>query len=176
LSNHGHPEAALKIAAQESYPSWGYMLANGATTLWERWEGNGTGAMNSLDHPMMGSVYSWFYKYCLGILPDAQYPGFGRFTIRPSIFKDLNSADGEFASVKGAIKSAWRKENGFFYLDVTIPGNSTATVFVPTKNYKSITEGDRLIEQVKEVKFLREEKEYALFQVGSGVYHFKSEW
>jgi alpha-L-rhamnosidase len=88
----------------------------------------------------------------------------------------LNSADGEFASVKGAVKSAWRKENGFFYLDVTVPGNSTATVFVPTKNYKSITEGDRPVEQVGGVKFLRVEKEYALFQVGSGAYRFKSDW
>ncbi len=176
LTEYGHPEVALKIATQETYPSWGYMLANGATTLWERWEGNGNGAMNSLDHPMMGSVDSWFYKYCLGILPDVQYPGFERFIIRPSIFKDLNSVNGEFVSVKGLVKSAWRKEDGFFFLDVTIPGNSTATVFVPTKNHRSITEGERPIEQVGEVKFLREEKEYALFRVGSGTYHFKSDW
>ena len=175
LSAHGHPDVALKIATQETYPSWGYMLANGATTLWERWEGNGTGAMNSLDHPMMGSVDSWFYKYCLGILPDAQHPGFEKFTIRPSIFKDLNSADGDFASIKGMIKTAWEKDGGYFYLDVTIPGNSTATVYVPTRDRKSIMESNKLVQEVAEVKFLREEKGYAVFEVGSGSYRFKSQ-
>jgi alpha-L-rhamnosidase len=176
LADHGYPDVALKIASQETYPSWGYMLANGATTLWERWEGNGTGAMNSLDHPMMGSVDSWFYRYCLGILPDVRYPGFEKFTIRPSVFRDLNSADGEFASVKGPIKSSWKKENGFFYLDVTVPGNTTATVYVPTKNRDTITESGNPLAEVKGVKFLTSQNEYAVYQIGSGSYHFKSEW
>ena len=176
LSDHGYPDVAMKIAAQETYPSWGYMLANGATTLWERWEGNGTGAMNSLDHPMMGSVDSWFYRYCLGILPDVRYPGFEKFTIRPSIVADLNSADGQFTSTKGPIKSSWKKEDGFFYLDVTIPGNSTASVYVPTKDRSGITEGGQPVAQVKDVKFLNMQDDYAVYQIGSGSYRFKSKW
>lgn len=176
LTENGYPEVAYKIATQETYPSWGFMLANGATTLWERWEyGTGSG-MNSHNHPMMGSVGSWFYKYILGILPDINGPGFEKFTIHPIIMNDLNFAEGEFSSVKGMIKSAWKKERGSIYLNVTIPGNSTATVYVPTKNINSITEGNRRINRAKEIKFLRTQDNYAVYQLGSGTYHFKSDW
>ena len=176
LTENGQSEVAYKIATQVTYPSWGFMLANGATTLWERWE-NATGAgMNSHNHPMMGSVDSWFYKYILGILPDANGIGFEKFTIHPYVISDLDFAEGEFSSVKGIIKSAWRKESGSIYLDVTIPGNSTATVFIPTKNIKSITESNQNIDLVNEVKFLRAEDKYAIYNVGSGTYHFKSDW
>jgi len=176
LATFGHPEVSYKIATQETYPSWGYMLANGATTLWERWEGNGSGAMNSLDHPMMGSVDSWFYRYCLGIVPDIQHPGFEEFTIRPIIFNDLTSAEGEYVSVKGIIKSAWRKEKGTISFEVTVPENSTATIFVPSRSRKTITEGDNSIAEVKEIEFLRMQDQYAVYRVGSGSYQFKSAW
>lgn len=176
LTENGQSEVAYKIATQETYPSWGFMLANGATTLWERWENETGGGMNSLNHPMMGSVDSWFYKYILGILPDAKGAGFEKFSIHPIIFNDLNFAEGEFSSVKGIIKSAWRKESGSINFDVTVPGNSTATVFIPTKNIKSITESNQNIDLVKGVKFLRMEDTYAVYNVGSGAYHFKSDW
>jgi hypothetical protein len=117
------------------------MLANGATTLWERWEYETGGAMNSHNHPMMGSVDSWFYKYILGILPDTGSPGFEKFTIHPFILTDLDFAEGEFDSVKGKIKSAWRKEKGSVYLTVTIPANSTVQFSVSTAgvyDWKSI--------------------------------------
>lgn len=132
--------------------------------------------MNSHNHPMMGSVGSWFYKYILGILPDIEGSGFEKFTIKPYIFNELNFAEGEYHSVKGINKSAWRKESGSVYLDITIPGNSTATVFIPTKNINSITENEININKVKEAKFLKTENSYAVFQIGSGTYHFKSDW
>jgi alpha-L-rhamnosidase len=176
LTEYGHAEVAYKIVTQESYPGWGYMLANGATTLWERWENKTGGEMNSHNHPMMGSVGSWFYKYLVGILPDVQGPGFEKFTIKPYILNDLNFVEGEYHSVKGIIKSAWRKESSSVYLDLTIPGNSTATVFIPTKNRKNITENNQAIDNPQELKFLRMEGAYAVFEVVSGTYHFKSNW
>jgi alpha-L-rhamnosidase len=176
LTEHGHAETAYRIATQETYPSWGFMLANGATTLWERWELATGSGMNSHNHPMMGSVDSWFYKYLAGIIPSMDGPGFGRFAIHPYIVQDLNFAEGEFNSVKGLIKSAWRKEPGSIYLDISIPGNSSATVYVPSKNINSITENGVNISQVKEAKFLRAEDHCGVFQVGSGTYHFKSDW
>jgi alpha-L-rhamnosidase len=176
LTEHGHSDVAYKIAAQETYPSWGFMLANGATTLWERWEHETGGAMNSHNHPMMGSVGSWFYKYILGILPDINGPGFEKFIIHPIIMHDLNFAEGEFNSIKGIIKSSWRKEPGSINFDVTIPGNSTATIYIPTKNINSITESNQKIDLLNELKYLRTEDKYAVYKVGSGTYHFKSDW
>jgi len=176
LTEYGHPEVAYKIATQVTYPSWGFMLANGATTLWERWEFETGGAMNSHNHPMMGSVDSWFYKYILGILPDISGPGFEKFTIHPIIPDDLKFAEGEFNSVKGKIKSAWKKEKGSIFLTVTVPGNSTATVYVPSKNISSITESNRNIRKAKDIKFLSAQDKYAVCQIGSGTYNFKSDW
>ncbi len=174
LSEYGYQDIAYKIVTQETYPSWGYMLANGATTLWERWELKTGGAMNSHNHPMLGSVDSWFYKYVLGILPDISNPGFEKFSIHPLIFNELNFAEGEYISVKGKIKCAWEKRAGFFNLHVTIPENSVADVYIPTKNIKTITENDQRLNKRKEIKFLGQEGEYAICQVGSGDYNFKS--
>jgi alpha-L-rhamnosidase len=176
LTEYGHPELAYKIVTQETYPSWGYMLANGATTLWERWENKTGGQMNSHNHPMMGSVGGWFYKYVAGILPDICGPGFEQFTIKPCIFDGLTFAQGEYNSVKGVIQSAWRKEPGLVYLDLTIPANSTATVYVPTTNRESITESNQSIAQLAELRFIKLEAKYAIFQVPSGRYCFKSDW
>ncbi len=176
LTENGQVETAFKIATRETYPSWGYMLANGATTLWERWEFETGGAMNSHNHPMMGSVDSWFYKYILGILPDIDGPGFEKFTIHPFIPNDLTFAEGELNTIKGKIKSSWKKEKGSVYLDILVPCNSLATVYVPSKNIKSITEGNRNIRSRGEIKFLFAQDDYAVYQLGSGNYNFKSDW
>jgi len=176
LTENGHADVAYKIASQKTYPSWGFMLANGATTLWERWENAAGNSMNSHNHPMMGSVDSWFYKYLVGITPNIEGPGFEKFNIHPYIIEDLDFVEGEFKSVRGTIKSAWRKQSGKISLDLTIPGNSTATVYIPTKNQKSITENNRKIDHLENVKFIRSEDGYAVFEVASGNYHFKSDW
>jgi alpha-L-rhamnosidase len=176
LTEYGHHELAYKIATQESYPGWGYMLANGATTLWERWENKTGGQMNSHNHPMMGSVGSWFYKYAAGILPDVSFPGFQKFTIKPYVFDKLTFVRGEYNSIKGLITSAWKKEGESLCLDVTIPANATATVFVPAGAKNSITESDRPVAQASELRFLRSEGCYAVYECGSGSYSFRSDW
>ncbi len=176
LTENGHADVAFKIATQETYPSWGYMLAMGATTLWERWEYETGGSMNSHNHPMMGSVGSWLYKYILGILPDIESPGFEKFTIRPYIVKGLEFAKGDYKSVKGTISSEWKKEKGRITFNVTIPPNSTATVFVPTKQLRSITENKVKVAGNKAYKFIRMEGDAAVFELGSGAYSFQSKW
>jgi alpha-L-rhamnosidase len=176
LTENGYADAAYKIATQETYPSWGYMLSKGATTLWERWEYETGGSMNSHNHPMMGSVGSWLYKYLLGILPDINYPGFEKFIIRPYIIRDLHFAQGDYRSVKGLIRSAWKKQNGTLEFNITIPANSIATVYIPTKDVKSITENKVKIAGNKNFTFLRMEGEAAVFEIGSGEYSFKSKW
>lgn len=176
LTEYGHHEIAYKIATQKTYPSWGYMLDNGATTLWERWEYATGGAMNSHNHPMMGSIGSWFYKYVIGIQPNNNAPGFSEFTIHPYIFEDLDFAEGEFDSIKGKIKSSWKKGSGSIMLSVVIPENTNAIIYIPTTKLKSITANNKNINRIKEIKFLRSESQYAVYSVGSGSYNFKSAW
>lgn len=176
LTENGEVETAYKIATQTTYPSWGYMLAKGATTLWERWEYETGGSMNSHNHPMMGSVGSWMYKYIAGILPDSENPGFGKFILRPHLVKDLQFADATYKSVKGDIRSAWKKQKGEVIYSVTIPANSSAVVYIPTKDRSTITEGGRRMSNVKECCFLKQEGNWAVYEVASGEYHFKSKW
>ncbi|MDR2914947.1 MAG: glycoside hydrolase family 78 protein [Tannerella sp.] len=176
LTEYGYHEVAYKIATQTTYPSWGFMLANGATTLWERWEFLTGDAMNSHNHPMMGSVGSWFYKYVIGINPDIHSPAFGKYTIHPYIFDDLTFAEGELITEKGTIKSAWKKQGKSISLDLTIPANTTATVFIPTTDKNSVTENGKAAGKIKELKFVKEEPDYVIYQVGSGTYKFKSDW
>jgi alpha-L-rhamnosidase len=172
LTELGYHETAYKIATQTTYPSWGYMLANGATTLWERWEYATGDAMNSHNHPMMGSVGSWFYKYVAGIQPDVKYPGFEKFIIHPYFFKELDHAEGELNTVKGVIKSAWRRQGKSLVLEVTIPANSTAEVHLPAKSVNSVTENGVKIADAKGIKLLNQSKNGLTLEAGSGIYHF----
>lgn len=176
LTEHGEVETAYKIAIQETYPSWGYMLANGATTVWERWEYATGGSMNSHNHPMMGSVGSWMYKYLLGIIPDIEHPGFEQFTIKPYIPALLEFSEGAYRSIKGEIKSSWKKQKGRLELTVTIPPNSIAQVHIPNSDPDSITENGKTLRNRAGMKFLRNEETYSVYEVGSGTYLFTAKW
>ena len=173
LTEHGHVDVAYKIAAQSTYPSWGFMLKNGATTLWERWEFLTGDAMNSHNHPMMGSIGSWFYKYLLGIVPESAHPGFEEFVIKPYIPRELTFAKGSLETVKGTIKVSWKKEENILTMDITIPENTKAKVYIPTKDKTTITEGNRNISLVKEITWLPKIGDDVVLLVPSGNYHFK---
>ena len=172
LTEYGYAEVAYKIATQTTYPGWGYMLSKGATTLWERWEYATGDAMNSHNHPMMGSVDSWFYKYVVGINPDTQYPGFEKFTIKPFILENLDFAEGELKTVKGTIKSSWYKKDDTLNLNVSIPANTTAIVYVPAKAEDLIRENGRNISKLREITTIGKIDGHVILQVGSGNYLF----
>jgi alpha-L-rhamnosidase len=144
--------------------------------LWERWEYATGGSMNSHNHPMMGSVDSWLYKYVAGILPDPQHPGFGQFILRPYIFDGLDHAGATYQSVKGEIRSSWKKTKGGLEYNVSVPANAVATIYIPSKDAGSIKEGGRRISRLKEFKFLRMEGQAAVYEIGSGNYRFESKW
>ncbi len=110
------------------FPGWGNMLANGATTLYESWEYPDT--VGSQNHPMFGSISEWFYKSLLGI--NARAPGFTKFEIKPQPAGDLTWAKGYYDAMVGRIVSDWHTEGVKFYLDVTIPANTKAFVYVPS--------------------------------------------
>jgi alpha-L-rhamnosidase len=173
LTEYGHAEAAYRIASQTTYPSWGFMLSKNATTLWERWEYSTGDAMNSHNHPMMGSVGSWFYRYVLGIRSDFAHSGFEQFIIKPVIFNDLTFAEGELNTVKGVIKSAWRKNGNELSFRVTVPGNTKAIVYVPAQSEKSVSENGKPVGKITGIRFLRKENGYVVLEAGSGNYQFK---
>jgi alpha-L-rhamnosidase len=168
LTENGFADVAYKIATQKTYPSWGFMLANGATTLWERWEYLTGDAMNSHNHPMMGSVGSWFYKYILGITPEFDYPGFERFTVKPYIMNGLDFAEGELETIKGTIKTKWKKEGNLFTLDLTVPANTKATIHLPARNQKGITINGKRISNMKGIELVKEIDGYTVVRIGSG--------
>jgi len=172
LTTYGRADVAYEIVTQKTYPSWGYMLANGATTLWERWEELTGGGMNSHNHPMMGSVSSWFYKYLGGINTDPQAPGFKRIVIHPYPVGDLTWVRSEYTSMYGVIRSAWRREGKTFRLNLTVPVNTTATVYVPASNVSHVTEGGNPAASAAGVEWMRNEDGAVIFEVGSGDYEF----
>lgn len=164
-------DIAYQVANQRTYPGWGYMMQNGATTLWESWKkpDNAT----SLNHPMFGSISEWFYRSLLGI--NAAAPGFEKILIKPQPAGDLTWAKGSYLSVRGVIMSSWQKEADAFTLLVSIPANTTAEVWIPSKKNQKITESGKPLD-TQELKIIRYENGYALIAVPSGDYTFKSEW
>ena len=169
LTENGRADVAYTIANQRSFPGWGYWIDQGATTLWEQWTGRA-----SRNHIMFGDISAWFYRALAGINPDPKGVGFKRIIIRPRPLGDLKWARAEHNSMYGRIESSWRRQGSKFMLDVTIPANTTATVYVPARDAGSVTEGGREAGRAKQVEFLRTEPGNAVFAVGSGRYRFAS--
>lgn len=160
-------ELAYAIANKRDFPGWGYMLQDGATTLWESWEKPDSSA--SMNHPMFGSISEWFYRSLLGI--NAAEPGFRKITIKPQPVADLSWAKGAYHSIQGPIRSEWKKEGDQFFLSVAIPANTTAEVWIPAKEGEGLTEnGKALTEQGLSIQ--RFENGYAVVNVPSGDYSF----
>lgn len=130
LSAEGHFDTAMRIATQTTYPGWGYMLENGATTLWERWELLTGGGMNSHNHPMLGSVGSWLYRWVAGLAlaPPCAERTQPHFIIRPPASTLLNGAEATLSTLWGDASVKWRKTNGQIRVQVRIPWNCSATV------------------------------------------------
>ena len=167
LLENGRADVAYRIVAQKDQPSWGWWVGQGATTLWEEWGGGG-----SRIHIMFGDVSAWFYKALAGIVPDPKAPGFKHFWVKPHVVGDLTSARAEYNSVRGRIVSDWSLVHGEFRLDLTVPANSTATVSLPIREAAQVREGGKPAGQTAGVRFVRMEDQRAVYEVGSGTYHF----
>ena len=121
---------------------------------------------------MFGSIGEWFFKALAGIQPDPEMVGCDRLMIRPQPAPDLTWARGEYQSIRGLVVSEWRVEEGKITLNATIPPNTTATVFVPTRDPEAVLESGQPASRALGVRFLRREQGAAVFQVGSGRYCF----
>lgn len=167
LSESGHADVAYRLLLQTSFPSWGYQIGKGATTMWERWDGIRSDgsfqdkAMNSFNHYAYGSVGEWMYKNIAGIRASA--PGFQRFVVRPVPGKDVNSVHARYQSGYGEIAVSWSESNNSRKLFVSVPVNTTAEIWVPNTGQEIESDGAR---------FIRAEHRYSVYEAGSGSYHF----
>jgi len=176
LTDIGRPDVAWTIATQTTRPSWGYMLAKGASTIWERWDYDTRGpGMNSEALLIQaGNLDAWFYQTLAGINCDRQQPGFKHIVIKPTLAGDLTWVKAHFDSPFGRVGSNWNKDGDLLTMEITIPANTTATVSVPAKDAASVTESGKPAAQADSVKFLRMENHAAIYAIGSGNYRFQS--
>ncbi|GLU51380.1 family 78 glycoside hydrolase catalytic domain [Dyadobacter frigoris] len=171
--NKNRNEIAYQIANQRSFPGWGHMVENGATTLWETWAYSD--GVFSHNHPMFGSVIEWFYRSLLGI--NSLSAGFEKIKIRPQPAGDLTWAKGSYHSVRGEIGSSWKIENGQFKLDVSIPANTTSEIWIPVENPdQQVLEGNKPVKEMTDIRFLRFENGSLVYEAGSGKYSFSTRW
>ena len=176
LSANRHPDVAYGIAAQKAYPSWGYMVSQGATTIWELWNGDTANpAMNSGNHLMLvGDLVTWMYENLAGIRPDPAQPGFKHIVMHPTPVGDLTFVKASHKSPYGEIASDWKREGEGFAWSVTVPVNTSATVYLPAADASSVRESDRPAGEAPGIRYLRMESGTAVYEIGSGSYHFSS--
>jgi alpha-L-rhamnosidase len=190
LSDVGQHDLAVKHFQSRKFPSWGYEVEQGATTIWERWNsftkdkgfgGEQNASMNSFSHYSFGAVCEWMFFRLAGI--DSDGPGYQRIIIRPSPpspgsnpdRQPINWVKAHYDSIQGRIVSNWRRTADAFELETTLPANTTATVYVPATRVDRITERGEPLLKARGVKFLRMEGDRAVLAVESGEYKFKSQ-
>ena len=131
LADHGHLDVAYRLLFQDTVPSWLAMIDQGATTIWENWEGTEGEAIGSLNHYSKGAVVSFLHRYVAGLRPDENHPGYERFTVAPTPGGGLTHAEAVHDARRGRVRSAWAIADGTFTLEVEVPPGAEATVVLP---------------------------------------------
>jgi alpha-L-rhamnosidase len=164
LTERGDVDLAYTIATQTTYPSWGYWVEQGATSSWETW--SHTGLLQSENHAFLGAFDDWLYRHLAGI--QATAPGYATVRIRPAVPAGLSNASAAIDTPRGEVASAWRRKGGKLVLTVTIPGNTSAEIHVPSAAKDQVTvKSDRPADPV------RRDERYAVFATGSGTHVFE---
>jgi alpha-L-rhamnosidase len=178
LAENNHADVAYKIITQKSYPGYGYMIQEGATTLWERWEKLEGSGMNSHNHIMSGSVDTYFFKYLAGI--TSLEPGWTKIKIKPFIPIDLKYASGSLKTIRGFIYSSWEKSEDNLKMKIHLPVGSLSEVWIPINSHNSeimenksiIWQNGKVIENSEGIEYKEIWENYVIFSVGSGHYEF----
>ena len=167
LTKYGRADLAFKVNTQTDYPSYGYMIENGATTIWELWNGNTADpAMNSGNHVMLlGDFLIWLYEDIAGIKAEINKPGFKNVIMKPEMIAELEYVNAWHNTNYGKVVSEWTKSDEKFNWNITIPANSTASVYLPTNTDSKITKNG-------EVVSVESKQGYTLVNIGSGNYEF----
>ncbi|TGN29926.1 family 78 glycoside hydrolase catalytic domain, partial [Aeromicrobium chenweiae] len=176
LSSIGRDDLAYTVLLNEDFPSWGYQIAKGATTMWERWDAilpDGSfndPNMTSFNHYAYGAVGNWMYQNIAGISPLE--PGYKTSRIAPVVGGGLTSGHGELDSVYGTISSTWKAEGDDLSVDIQVPVNTTSRVSIPAGNLLAVTEGSSLLTDADGISDVSFKDGVATFTAGSGSYRF----
>lgn len=180
LSRFGYTDVAYTLLLQQTYPSWLYPVKMGATTIWERWDGEKPDStfedagMNSFNHYAYGAVGDWMYRVAAGIDTYDSAPGYKKIRIMPHPSDSLAYMNADLDTYYGRISSHWQHGNGQLTLDVTIPVNTTATVYIPSNAQTDVLESGQPLTSHPELKLLGHENGYTIVGTGSGNYHFQT--
>ncbi len=181
LTEIGATDVAYQLLLNETYPSWGYSILHGATTIWERWDGwtKERGfqdpAMNSFNHYSLGSVGEWLYRYVAGIDLDPDEPdaaGYKHILLRPHPNRRIGWVKTTFASISGTIHFSWSWQDSQFQVEVNIPANTTARLWLPTTDPKTVREGMRSLDEVEGIVVEQLAPNLIYLHLASGEYHF----
>ena len=177
LSDNGYTDVAYDLLLQESYPSWLYPVKMGATTIWERWDGQKTDStfqdpgMNSFNHYAYGAIGDWMYRVSAGI--ETMGPGYKHIVIQPHPSKRLTYSKASFESSYGTIASGWERKGTKIIVSVKIPANTVATIMLPVDSTSKATENGKSISENKNFSDIRMAGNELLIEAGSGDYVFE---
>jgi len=171
LSSMGYQTDAAEMLNQHEMPSWGYM-AETSTTFWEAFDPRRDNL--SLNHWTHSAISEWLWREIAGLNPDEQHPGYETFTIRPRPTKEVTSCNASYDSIRGPIATRWLTQGDKFMLSVTVPANTTATIYIPASGSAVVMESDKPVTQAVGVSQVRTEPGVVICQVGSGAYQFTS--
>ena len=177
LAANGYTDVAYDLLLQETYPSWLYPIKMGATSIWERWDGQKPDStfqdagMNSFNHYAYGAIGDWLYRVSAGI--EIKNPGYKHIIIQPHLSAKLDFSKASFESQYGTIASGWERKDGKIFIDVKIPANTRATILLPCNDAEAIYEGGKTIIGNNTFSDIRKVDTGVQFETGSGIYKFE---
>ena len=181
LSKYGFHDVSYKLFLQKEYPSWGYSIENGSTSIWERWNSftkdnsknsDLNAAMNSFSHYAFGSVAEWMFQYAAGI--NTEDYGYNKIIIKPAIDKDLEFINSSTNTINGKITSNWSVKGNHFYMSIDIPVNTTAKIYIPTHKPSKIKLNDKNLVKTQNIDIATSNSNETIIEVGSGSYTIKA--
>jgi alpha-L-rhamnosidase len=177
LTQNGYTDVAYDLLLQESYPSWLYPVRMGATTIWERWDGQKTDStfqdagMNSFNHYAYGAIGDWMYRVSAGI--ETKTPGYRNLLIQPKVTEKMNLSKASFESAYGKVVSGWERSDGKVYYSIEIPANADATIVLPADSAEKVRENGMPIGDNKNFRNIRIVDKKLFIDTGSGKYVFE---
>lgn len=169
LSENGYAELAYEVASQETFPSWGWWIVNGATTFYENWPIDAKSDI-SMNHIMFGEINAWYYKALGGIFPDENQPGFKNIVLKPNFVQGLDYFEATHEGPYGEILSSWKKKGKQVKYNVSVPTNSEATLYLKSKKIK---ENGRSLDKNPWIRIKATQENQIVLELKAGNYHFE---